>query len=61
MLKITLKKSYIGTMEKQRKILRALGLRKIGMTIIRKEDPSLKGMIHKVSHMLDIEQVKDSQ
>ncbi len=54
MLTIRLKRSYIGLPEKQRRILRALGLRKIGATVAKPNDPVFKGMIHKVAHLLDV-------
>ncbi len=57
MIRITLKKSYIGTSEYMRRVLRALGLRKIGMTVERKDAPSIKGMIRKVSHLIEVEKV----
>ncbi|MCI4626463.1 MAG: 50S ribosomal protein L30 [Candidatus Magnetoovum sp. WYHC-5] len=56
-LKITLKRSYIGVPKKLKKTLEALGLRKIGMYKIRKDIPAVRGMIHKVSHLLQVEQV----
>ncbi len=55
MLKITLKRSYIGIPEKQQKVLRALGLRKIGSTIMRDENEAIRGMVHKVSHLVTVE------
>lgn len=54
MLEITLRRSYIGVPEKHRKILRALGLRKIGMIVKKKDDPSINGMIKKVRHMVEV-------
>ena len=57
MLKITLKRSYIGIPEKQRKVLSSLGLKKIGSSITRDENDSIKGMVHKVSHLVAVERV----
>ncbi len=54
MLKIELKRSYIGLPEKQRKVLRALGLRKIGALVTKPDDPVFRGMIHKVSHLIKV-------
>jgi large subunit ribosomal protein L30 len=53
-LKITLKRSIIGKPEKQRKIIRALGLRKMNHTVVHKDTPSIRGMIHKTTHMLEV-------
>lgn len=55
MLKITLARSYIGVPEKHRRVLRALGLRKIGATVSKPDDPVFRGMIHKVSHLVRVE------
>jgi len=57
MLKITLKRSYIGIPEKQRKVLSSLGLKKIGSSITRDENDAIKGMVHKVSHLVAVERV----
>ncbi len=54
MLKIKLKKSYIGIPEKQRKVLRALGLRKIGTVVSKPDEPVFRGMIHKVQHLVEV-------
>ena len=53
-LKITLKRSIIGKPEKQRKIIRALGLRRMNHTVVHKDTPSIRGMIHKTTHMLEV-------
>jgi large subunit ribosomal protein L30 len=57
MLKITLKRSYIGIPEKQRKVLSSLGLKKIGSSITRDENDAIKGMVHKVSHLVAVQRV----
>ncbi len=51
---ITLRRSFIGTKPKQRKILRALGLSKIGETVRQPDTPSIWGMIEKVKHMVSV-------
>jgi large subunit ribosomal protein L30 len=53
-LKVTLKRSVIGKPEKQRRIIRALGLRKINHTVTHKDTPSIRGMLHKMSHMVEV-------
>lgn len=53
-LKITLKRSVIGKPEKQRKIVRSLGLRKLHQTVMHRDEPTIRGMIHKISHMLEV-------
>jgi large subunit ribosomal protein L30 len=59
MLKITLKKGHIGIPEKQRKVLVALGLKKIGTAVTRKDDGSTRGMISRVSHLIAVEEVEE--
>jgi large subunit ribosomal protein L30 len=58
MLIIKLVKSTIGRPEKQRRIVRALGLKKRGSIVEHKESPAIEGMIKKVSHLLDVERKK---
>lgn len=56
-LKITLKKSIIGRNQKQRATIEALGLKKIGQTIVHDDTPQIRGMIHKTDFMLNVEEV----
>jgi len=55
-LKITLKRSIVGRPEKHRKTVRSLGLRKLNKTVNLKDTPSVRGMVRKVSHLLEIEE-----
>jgi large subunit ribosomal protein L30 len=55
MLKITLKRSYIGIPERQQKVLQSLGLKKIGSSITRDDNDAVRGMVHKVSHLVSLE------
>jgi len=55
---VTLKRSVIGRPEKQRRIIRALGLRKINQSVTHDDTPSIRGMIHKTSHMLEVSEVQ---
>lgn len=56
-LKITLKKSKIGRLEKQVATVEALGLKKIGQTVIKEDTPQIRGMINKIDFMLEVEEV----
>lgn len=56
-LKITLIKSLIGRPERQRATVRALGLKKIRSTVVREDTPEIRGMIDKVSHLLEVREV----
>jgi len=58
-LRITLKKSMIGRPEKHRRVVRSLGLRKLNKTVALEETPTIRGMIRKVSHMLEVEEKTD--
>lgn len=53
-IKIKLTKSKIGKNEKQKRTVEALGLRKIGQIIEKEDTPQIRGMIQKVSHMIEI-------
>ncbi len=53
-LKITLKRSVIGTPEKHRRIVRSLGLRKINQSVIHNDTPTIRGQIHKTSHLIEV-------
>ena len=55
MIKITLKRSYIGIPDKITKVLESLGLRKIGKSVIKEDNSSINGMIIKVSHLVAVE------
>jgi large subunit ribosomal protein L30 len=58
-LKITLRRSRIGTTPRQREVLRGLGLRRINSTILREDTPSIRGMVNKVVHLIEVETVAD--
>jgi len=55
-LRITLKKSLIGRPEKHRRVVRSLGLRKLNKTVVLADTPTIRGMVQKVSHLLDVEE-----
>ena len=55
-LRITQIKSKIGFPEDQRATLRSLGLRKIRQQVIRPDNPAVRGMIHKVRHLITVEE-----
>lgn len=57
-LQITLVRSLIGRTEPQRATVRSLGLRKIHQTVIREDSPSVRGMIAKVSHMVECKEIE---
>ena len=54
-LKITLKKSIIGYNKKQKVTVRTLGLRKLHQTVEHVDTPQIRGMVKKVSHLVEVE------
>ncbi|MDY0360540.1 MAG: 50S ribosomal protein L30 [Desulforegulaceae bacterium] len=56
-LKITMVKSMITRPEKHRKTLRAMGLTRIGKQVEMQDIPSVRGMIHKVEHLVKVEEI----
>jgi large subunit ribosomal protein L30 len=56
-LKITLLKSPIGCLQRHKDTVRALGLRKIHQTVIRPDNPQMRGMVFAIQHLLRVEEV----
>ncbi len=56
-LKITLVKSTIGALKVHRATIEALGLRKIGQSVEQKDNPQMRGMVFKVSHLVSVEEI----
>ncbi|HAA90114.1 MAG: 50S ribosomal protein L30 [Thermoanaerobacterales bacterium 50_218] len=61
LIRITLVRSPIGYSEKQRKILRALGLRKLNSSVVKKNVPEIQGMVSKVSHLVEVAPVNQQE
>ena len=59
MLKIKMVRSEIGRPEKQRKILRGMGLKKLNNTVTLTDTPQIRGMINKVIHLVSVEESKE--
>lgn len=57
MLSITWVKSSIGYMERQKRTIRALGLRRLGQSVQHKDTPVIRGMIDRVSHLVEVQEV----
>ena len=57
-IKVKLVRSLIGMPEKQKRIVKALGLRKLNKTKLHKDTPSINGMISKVKHLVSVERVE---
>jgi large subunit ribosomal protein L30 len=56
MVKVTLRRSAIGTLPAQRKTLAGLGLSRRGKSVIVKDTPAVRGMIRAVAHLVDTEE-----
>ena len=56
-LRITLVKSTIGSKPHQKKVVEALGLKKIRQSVELEDSPSTRGAIAKVSHLLQVEEL----
>ena len=56
-VKVTLLKSPIGFNKNQGMVVRSLGLRKIRHTVELKDTPATRGMIHKVRHLVTIDEM----
>ena len=55
-LTVTQVRSAIGSKPKHRGTLRALGLGRIGKTNTLPDRPEIRGMIHKVAHLIDVQE-----
>lgn len=61
MLKITQIHSYIGRPEKQRKVLKGLGLGKLNKSVMLQDTPEVRGMIKKIEHLVASVEVKENE
>ena len=55
-IKVTLVKSIIGTKQDHRATVRGLGLRKLNSSSELEDTPAVRGMIHKVQHLVDFKE-----
>ncbi len=58
-LRVTQVKSGIGYVKDQKATLRALGLKKLHATATHNDTPAIWGMINKVSHLVEVEEVEE--
>ena len=56
-VKVTLVRSVIGASERQRKVVKALGLKKTNSFVVKEDNASIRGMIEKVSHLVSVEKI----
>ena len=56
-LRVTQVRSEIGSSERHRGTLRALGLGRIGKTAVHEDSPALQGALRKVANLVQVEEV----
>jgi large subunit ribosomal protein L30 len=56
-IRITQIKSTIDRTERQKKTMRALGIRKLHVPVIKEDTPQILGMIVKVHHLVTVEKI----
>ncbi|MCK4305519.1 MAG: 50S ribosomal protein L30 [Candidatus Eisenbacteria sp.] len=56
-IRITQIRSAINRLEKQKRTIRALGIRRLHHTVEHEETPQIRGMIRVVAHLVRVEQV----
>ena len=59
-LQIKLKKSPIACLQVQKDTVAALGLRKVGQTVVKEDNPCVRGQIFRVKHMLEVTEIQDA-
>ena len=55
-LTVTQRKSRNGSDQRQLDTLRSIGLRRIGHTVEVKDTPQMRGMLHKVRHLIEVQE-----
>lgn len=58
-LQVTLERSSIGHPKDQKVTVRSLGLRRLHQTVILPDNPSIRGMLHKVRHLVRVQPVEE--
>lgn len=58
-LKITLIKSPISSLQKHIDTVKALGLHKVGHSVVREDNPCVRGQIFRVKHMVTVEEISE--
>jgi len=57
-IRITLTRSRIGASPRQREVLQGLGLRRVNSSVVRADNPAIRGMVFKVRHLVTVEAVQ---
>jgi large subunit ribosomal protein L30 len=56
-LRITLVRSTIGRPGDQERAARSLGLKRLNQSVVRNDDPSIRGTVNKIRHLVEVEEV----
>ena len=57
-LRITLMRSPIGYSVRQKRTALALGLRKMQQVVERPDNPAVRGMVNRISHLVKVEEIE---
>ena len=60
-LQVTLVRSMIGRPQKHRRVLHGLGLRKLNQSVVLLDRPEIRGMVRKVSHLLEVTELSGAE
>ncbi len=60
-LKITYRKSAIGYEQSQKETVRSLGFKRLNQSVVHEDSPVVRGMIHKVKHLVTVEPVTENE
>ncbi len=60
-IKITQVVSRIGSTERQKRNLDALGIKKMGRTVVHEDSPIILGMVEKVKHLVKVEAAEETK
>lgn len=58
-LKVTLVRGLIKKSERQKRTVKALGLRKTNHTVVHDDNLAIRGMLKKVSHLVNVEEINE--
>ncbi len=56
-LRIRQTRSAIGRSERQKRTVRALGIRRLNQVVVVNDTPQIRGMVNKVRHLVEVEEV----
>ncbi|MCK4547744.1 MAG: 50S ribosomal protein L30 [Candidatus Eisenbacteria sp.] len=57
-LRVTQKRSAIRRQERQKRTIRALGIHRLHESVEHRDSPQIRGMIEKVRHLVEVEEIE---